>query len=85
MGRGNYAPEIQLRKVINTAIFKAGSLSAEEKQHWININKNTDPRKAAGEVLKALKLNITSEDRATIFKALLNTRNEEGKKPVQFQ
>ena len=76
MGRGNYSPAIQLRKVLNTAIFKAISLSPEEREKWITLNKSTDPKRAAPEILRALKLNITSEDRSLVFKALLNVKEQ---------
>ena len=76
MGRGGYSPAAQLRKIINTAIFKATSLSDTEKEHWITINKSQDPKKAAPEILKSLKLNIATEDRNLILKSLLNLKEQ---------
>jgi ADP-dependent phosphofructokinase/glucokinase len=79
MGKDHYSPGVRLRKVINNAIYKT-TLSSIEKERYFVINRNTDPKVAAPEILKALKLHISSESRGEIFSALQNLKSEETQK-----
>ena len=80
MGKAKYySAEVKLRKVINTAIWKT-SLSSADKERYFEVNKNTEPKVAAREILVALKAHISSESRAEIFSAVQNVKSEEGKK-----